>query len=104
MPASNQLITVRIMDGEYKVACPPEEIDDLQRAAAFLNERLGEVRASGRISGPERIAVMAGLNLAYELLKISREANAERELTRTQAERLLRLVDASLSKITEQPL
>lgn len=61
-------VTVRILDTDYRVSCPPEELESLQAAAAVLSERMREIRESGKILGVERIAVMAALNISYELL------------------------------------
>lgn len=56
------------MDKEYRVSCPPEEQDSLRASAAFLNGKLDEIRGKGSIIGTERIAIMAALNLAHELV------------------------------------
>jgi len=62
-------VSVRIMDKEYVVACPYDERSALLDAAEFLNARMREIRDSGKVIGLDRIAVMAGLNLAHEFLK-----------------------------------
>jgi cell division protein ZapA len=58
------------MDREYVVACPYDERSALLDAAEFLNARMREIRDSGKVVGLDRIAVMAALNLAHELLRI----------------------------------
>ena len=62
-------VSVRIMEKEYVVACPYEERSALLDAAEFLNARMREIRDSGKVVGLDRIAVMAALNLAHEILK-----------------------------------
>ncbi len=62
-------VSVRIMEKEYVVACPYEERSALLDAAEFLNSRMREIRDSGKVVGHDRIAVMAALNLAHDLLK-----------------------------------
>lgn len=62
-------VSVRILDKEYFVACSHEERADLLDSAEFLNAKMREIRDSGKIVGLDRIAVMAALNLANELLK-----------------------------------
>jgi cell division protein ZapA len=62
-------VTVRIMGREYTVVCPPEEHEALVASADFLNERMTAIRKRGKALGAERIAVMAALNLARELLE-----------------------------------
>jgi cell division protein ZapA len=63
-------VAVRILEREYQVACPPEERDHLLDSAAYLNARMKEIRDSGKVSGADRIAVMAALNIASELLRL----------------------------------
>lgn len=62
-------VSVRIMEKEFVVACPYEERSALLDAAEYLNVRMREIRESGKVVGLDRIAVMAALNLAHELLK-----------------------------------
>ena len=74
-------VSVRILEKEYQVACPIEERSDLLDAAEFLNGKMREIRDAGNIVGADRIAVMAGLNIANELLKMrSKEHPADGEL------------------------
>lgn len=60
---------VKILDKEYLVSCPDEERDALTRAARHLDSKMREIRASGKVFGTERIAVMAALNITHELLE-----------------------------------
>ncbi len=66
-PKSNN-ITLRILEREYQFSSPDEKQDKLRDAAKFLDRRMREIRDTGRVVGTERIAVMAALNLAFELL------------------------------------
>ena len=63
-------VTVRIMGREYTVLCPQEEHEALVASADFLNERMTAIRKRGKALGAERIAVMAALNLAREVLEV----------------------------------
>ncbi len=63
-------VSVRILEKEYQVACPSEERSDLLDSAEYLNAKMREIRDAGNVMGLDRIAVMAALNLANELLKI----------------------------------
>ena len=62
-------VSVRILDKEYQVACPANERTDLLDSAEVLNAKMLEMRDSGRIVGLDRIAVMAALNMANDLLR-----------------------------------
>lgn len=62
-----QPVSLIIMGKEYRIACDPEEQDDLIHSAQQLDVQMRKMRDSGKITGPDRIAVMAALNLAHEL-------------------------------------
>lgn len=61
-------VSVRILDKEYQVACPASERTDLLDSAEILNAKMREIRDSGRVVGLDRIAVMAALNMANDLI------------------------------------
>jgi cell division protein ZapA len=61
-------VTVNILDKEYRISCLPEERESLLQAAAYLDGQMREIRQGGRIIGTERVAVMAALNIANDLL------------------------------------
>lgn len=62
-------VSVRILEKEYQVACPASERTDLLDSAELLNAKMREIRDSGKVVGLDRIAVMAALNMANELLQ-----------------------------------
>jgi cell division protein ZapA len=61
-------VSVRILDKEYQFSCPASERTDLLDSAEALNAKMREIRDSGRVVGLDRIAVMAALNMANDLL------------------------------------
>ncbi len=61
-------VNVTILDKEYQVACPPDEVDALTASAQYLDTQMMEIRESGKIFGLDRIAVMAALNITNEYL------------------------------------
>ena len=68
MKTSAKPIRVHILDKEYLIACPDEEREALFASAEFLTNKMKEIRDTGKIVGADRIAVMAALNMANELL------------------------------------
>jgi len=68
--------SVTILDKEYLIACSDEERELLDDAARLLNDKMQEVKISGKVIGSERIAVLAALNIAHEMLayKIKNES------------------------------
>ncbi len=62
-------VSIRILEKEYQVACPADEKADLIASAELLNQKMREIRDSGKVIGLDRVAVMAALNMANELLQ-----------------------------------
>jgi cell division protein ZapA len=67
MSKNPQPVSLTIMGKDYKIACAPEEQSDLIQSAAQLDVQMRQMRDSGKVTGADRIAVMAALNLAHEL-------------------------------------
>jgi cell division protein ZapA len=84
-------ITLTIMGKDYKIACAPEERDDLLRSAQQLDAQMRQIRDSGKVNGADRIAVMAALNLAHEL-----------QVIKNQNELLTRLLNESLANMSQK--
>jgi cell division protein ZapA len=61
-------LEVSILGRDYRVACKESERGELLQAVEFLDRRMREIRDAGKVVGNERIAVMAALNIAHELL------------------------------------
>jgi cell division protein ZapA len=61
-------LDVTILDREFRVACPDDERTELLDAVAYLDKKMREIRDAGKIASVERIAIMAALNIAHELL------------------------------------
>jgi cell division protein ZapA len=61
-------LDVNIMGREFRVACPEGEEQALLDAVAYLDRKMNDIRETGKIVGVERIAIMAALNIAHELL------------------------------------
>lgn len=61
-------LDVNIMGREFRVACPEGEEQALLDAVAYLDRKMNDIRETGKIIGVERIAIMAALNIAHELL------------------------------------
>lgn len=62
-----QPVSLIIMGKEYKIACVPDEQNDLIQSAQQLDAQMRQMRDSGKVTGADRIAVVAALNLAHEL-------------------------------------
>lgn len=80
----SEAVSIRVLDREYTVGCDPDERDALIAAARLLDGKMREIRGSNRMVGLDRLAVLAALNLAHELLQLRSESEGkDRELART---------------------
>ena len=95
MSQQSTTVEVRILDKEYLVACPQEEQEALLRSARHLDTKMREIRASGKVFGTERIAVMAALNITNEML--------ERDTMSDATSSILRAMDDRLDKALGEP-
>ena len=81
MSETQARVSVRILEKEYHITCPMEERSDLLDSAEFLNAKMREIRDSGKVVGLDRIAVIAALNLANELISFrKRDATLETDV------------------------
>ncbi len=75
MNQKSKTLDVTIMGRTYKVACSDEERNALLSAVAYLDRKMSEIKSAGRVASAERIAVMAALNIAHELLSSRNNAS-----------------------------
>jgi len=74
-------LTINLLGRELRVACPEGEERQLLASVDFLNRKLKEVRDVGKVVGNERIALMAALNVAHELLSQQRSTASGADTT-----------------------
>lgn len=91
-------VSIRILDKEYQVNCPPSEEAALLQSARYLDERMRTIRNSGTVIGLERIAVMAALNLTYDLSKAQQDASMSQQ-SRRQMERIDKKLTLALKSL-----
>jgi cell division protein ZapA len=61
-------IEVTILGRTYRVACEPGEREALLQAVSYVDAKMVEIKKIGKTATAERVAVMAALNIAHELL------------------------------------
>lgn len=71
--SGDKSLDISIMGRTYKVNCADDERDALLEAVGYLDQKMNEIKSAGRVGSVERIAVMAALNIAHELL-VARDA------------------------------
>ncbi len=61
-------VDVSIMGRELTIACSEDERESLLRSVDYLDKKMRGIRDTGKVVGAEKIAIMAALNIAHELL------------------------------------
>lgn len=95
-------VTVSILDREYVVGCTEEERAGLIAAAAYLDGKMREIRNASRTASVDRIAVLAALNIAHEMLS---QQNSSQKQAATMLDDLGTLrarIDATLANIASR--
>ena len=94
-------LDVRLQDREYRVACPPEEQAALLTAVNYVDGKMRGLASKAKAHNPERIAVMAALNIAHELL-----SGKEEGFDSAEAKRRISLMEAQLDDLLkpQEPL
>jgi cell division protein ZapA len=88
--------TVEILGREYKVrgAADPVYIAEVAR---FVDAKLREVSQGGVSPPPDRVAIIAAMNIADELFQLRRAHNEEFSSIEKRTQSLIHLLDESLS-------
>ena len=74
-------VNIRILDKDYRIACEPHEQEGLHESARLLDGKMREIRQTGRVIGTDRIAVMAALNIAHDLVQLQKVTSIQDNLT-----------------------
>jgi cell division protein ZapA len=90
--------TIRLLDKEYTVACPPEEREGLLESARLLDRKMREIRTGGKVLGSERVVVMAALNIIFELLQEKESGSSSNQ----EVELRLKLIQDKIDSALEQ--
>jgi cell division protein ZapA len=89
-------VVVRIMDKEYRIGCKDGEQEGLLLSAQYVDRNMREIRQSGRVIGADRIAVMAALNIAHELLQYRRVRDRSEEDIGERIRKLQKKIESAL--------
>ena len=94
-------LDVTIMGQPYKLACKAGEESALKLAVDYLNEKMCSIRDTGKIKGNDRIAVMAALGIAAELLSTKSPAGPLSDMTMAEVKQKISamhtVLDAALT-------
>ena len=73
---NDNTLELTLLGKTYQVKCPPESAELLQSSADYLNGKLDEIHHNSRAMSADRLAMMAALNICYELLALKKETSS----------------------------
>jgi len=91
---------INVMGREFRIVCAPEEQKALREAVDYLNRKMQEIRDQGKITGLDRIAIMAALNISHEYLS-TRFGNFDVAEIKRRMTNIETIVDQALSEQDE---
>lgn len=99
MTASNtrEPVSVQILDREFTIGCTPDERNGLLAASSYLDGKMREIKRAGSVTGFERLAVLAALTIATELLETRNRDEREATELASGMTMLRTKLDAALS-------
>ena len=90
-------VTVHILDKEYRIGCKDGEQQGLLASAQYLDRQMREIRQSGKVIGTDRIAVMAALNITFELLEHRKTRSSADDSINDRIQKLQKRIELALS-------
>ncbi|MCZ6503839.1 MAG: cell division protein ZapA [Gammaproteobacteria bacterium] len=97
--SDTQTVTVSIMDKDYQVSCGPDEVAALRQSAQYLDEKMREIKSSSNVFGLDRLAVMAALNIANDLLSQTQKTTDVTTSQRSEIQLLNGKLDQALTRL-----
>src|SRR5687768_7354963 len=98
MAEGQKTVEVNLLGRTYRVACDDGERESLMQAVAYLDGKMNEIRKAGKVMGAERIAVMAALNVAHELLSVKLGAGFDLGDAKKRISAIESKLDAAIAK------
>jgi cell division protein ZapA len=95
-------IEANILGQPYRLACSSETEAALLEAVARVDAEMSKVRASSNVRGTDRIAVMAAISLASELLKLQESVRHGEAFPADEIRRTMRQMNEQLGAVLEQ--
>ena len=93
---------IKLLERNYKVACPIGQESALQHAADALNKRLEETKERTQLTNVEQIAVMTALNLCHEWIQDQNEQSARTAKLEEKIQLLQATIEQAMSEQRSQ--
>ncbi|TKC83021.1 cell division protein ZapA [Trinickia terrae] len=95
-------VEVSILGQPYRLACSPETEAALLDAVARVDSEMTKIRTHSSVRGTDRIAVMAALSLASELIKLQESIRHGEAFPAEEIRRTMHQMNEQLEAVIEQ--
>ncbi|MGG1944596.1 cell division protein ZapA [Trinickia sp. NRRL B-1857] len=95
-------IEATILGQSYRLACSPETEAALLEAVARVDAEMTKIRNASNVRGTDRIAVMAALSLASELLKLQQSVRHGEAFPAEEIRRTMHQMNEKLGAVLDQ--
>jgi len=102
MSNNNSVLDIQLLDRKLQIKTPVDKADDLQQAAYLLDSKMREIRSSAQATGNERIALMAALNIAYDLITTQKQKDIYLDSISNRIKMLQDKIDETLAPVNEE--
>jgi len=92
-------VSLTILGKEYKIMCEDNEREDLLDSAHQLDEQMRQIRLTGKVSGAERTAVLAALNLTHELVQSKKSSDSNSPVFGKQINKMYLKIESALKNV-----
>jgi cell division protein ZapA len=95
-------IEASILGQPYRLACSPETEAALLEAVTRVDAEMSKIRTNSNVRGTDRIAVMAAISLASELLTLQESVRHGKAFPADEIRRTMRQMNEQLGAVLEQ--
>lgn len=95
-------IEASILGQPYRLACSPETEAALLEAVARVDAEMTKIRSTSNVRGTDRIAVMAALSLASELLRLQQSVRHGEAFPAEEIRRTMHQMNEKLGAVLDQ--
>ncbi|MEM5328196.1 cell division protein ZapA [Paraburkholderia sp. JHI2823] len=95
-------IEATILGQSYRLVCSPETEQALLEAVARVDAEMSKIRNHSNVRGTDRIAVMAALSLASELLRLQTSVRHGEAFPAEEIRRTMRQMNEQLGAVIQQ--
>lgn len=95
---NNEPLNLNIMGRDFCITCPDEEREEILLAAAYLDKKIQEIKAEGKVIDSDRIAIIAALSISHELLTLRNGTSFDMDEFKRRIASLKKKVDEVIIK------